>query len=194
MRYGVGVGRYRARDLVNAPTLVSWLRVPLAAVFPLTLASPGRSLLVLGAAGLSDVVDGWLARRFALATPAGAVVDGVTDKLFVGAVLVSLVATGRMQVSEVLLLGTRELGELPLVLWLLVSRAARRRKVEDRANVLGKAATTLQFATVVAILLGSAARSAGVWITAVLGLAAAASYWARALRARPGSAENAREP
>lgn len=179
------MGRYRGRDLINGPTLVSWLRVPLAALFPLVFAAPWASAVVLAIAGLSDVVDGWLARRFALATPAGAVVDGVTDKLFAGVVLATLLARGGVSYGEVALLGARELGELPLLLWVLASSDARRRKLDDRANVLGKLATTLQFATVFAIVLGEArVRSAGLWATAIVGLAAAGSYWARALGAQ----------
>jgi cardiolipin synthase (CMP-forming) len=179
------VGRYRARDLVNAPTLVSWLRLPLAAVFPLVRERPVLSLVVLAAAGLTDIIDGFIARRWRLATPTGAVVDGVTDKLFVGAVLATLLATDKLAVFDVLLLGARELGELPLVVWLLLSPEARKRKVDDRANVFGKAATTLQFGVVVLTLLASPLLTVGLWLAGMVGLAAALSYWFRALaRAR----------
>lgn len=176
------MGRYRARDLVNAPTLISWLRVPLAAAFPFTHHDPVASLVVLAAAGITDVVDGFVARRFRLATPTGAVVDGITDKLFVGAVLATLVATGKLAPLEVVLLGTREIGELPLVLWLAVSHDARQKKVvDDRANVFGKAATTLQFGVVVLTLIGSPWRGVGLWLAAMVGVAAALGYWMRAL-------------
>lgn len=164
---------------------MSWLRLPLAAAFPLVRDRPVLSLVVLAAAGLTDVVDGFIARRWRLATPTGAVVDGVTDKLFVGVVLATLLATGRLDVVEVLVLGTRELGELPLVLWLALSPEARTRKVDDRANVFGKAATTLQFAVVVLTLVGSPHRALGLWLAGMVGAAAALSYWVRALaRAR----------
>lgn len=176
------MGRYRARDLVNAPTLISWLRVPLAAAFPFTHPHPIASLAVLAAAGLTDVVDGFVARRFGLATPTGAVVDGITDKLFVGVVLATLVVTGKLGTLDVVLLGTREIGELPLVLWLALDVDARRRKaVEDRANVFGKAATTLQFAVVVLTLLGSRYQALGLWLAGMIGACAALSYWIRAL-------------
>lgn len=176
------MGRYRGRDLVNAPTLISWLRIPLAAAFPLAHERPGASLAILAAAGLTDVVDGFIARRYRLATPTGAVVDGITDKLFVGVVLATLLATGRLTVFEILLLGTRELGELPLVVWLALSHDARRRKVDDKANVFGKAATTLQFAVVVTTLLGSPLQRLGLWLAAMMGGAAALSYWMRAVQ------------
>jgi phosphatidylglycerophosphate synthase len=176
------VGRYRARDLLNAPTLISWLRVPLAAAFPFTYHSPIASLVLLAAAGLTDVIDGFVARRYRLATPAGAVVDGVTDKLFAGAVLATLLVAGKLAPLEVVLLGTREIGELPLVLWIALSYEARQKRVvDDRANVFGKAATTLQFGVVVLTLLGSPLRGIGLWLVAMVGAAAALGYWLRAL-------------
>jgi len=179
------VGRYRLRDLVNVPTLISLARLPLAATFPFVREHVVGSLVVLGVAAVTDVVDGWIARRFDLATPTGAVVDGMTDKLFAGAVLATLVLTGAMPATDLALLGSRELGELPLVMWLAVSPAARRRKVEDRANLIGKAATVLQFAAVVATIVRSDARTLFVWLTAIVGAAAAASCWRRSIFARP---------
>jgi phosphatidylglycerophosphate synthase len=158
---------------------VSLLRLPLAATFPCVRESAAASLVVLGLAAGSDVLDGWLARRLDLATPTGAVVDGVTDKAFAAVVLMTLVASGAMPASDLLLLGSRELGELPLVAWLALSPAARRRKVDDRANAFGKAATVLQFAAIGATLARSDARPALLWITGAVGAAAAASYWWR---------------
>lgn len=179
------MGRYRTRDLFNAPTLVSLTRLPLAAAFPFVQDHTALAFVVLAAAGLSDVLDGWIARSRGLATPTGAVVDGVTDKTFAAVVLVSLVLADKLTLLEVVLLGARELGELPLVLWVLLSRPARRRKAEDRANVFGKAATTFQFFVIGAALLQSPLRATGVWLAAMLGSAAALSYWLRAFgRAR----------
>lgn len=178
------MGRYRARDLVNAPTLVSLLRFPLAALFPFVHESAPTSLVVLAAAGLTDVIDGAIARRFGLATPTGAVVDGVSDKVFAFTVLATLVAKGVLSPLDVVLLGTREIGELPLVVWLAVSPEARRRKVDDRANLLGKAATVLQFGAIALAIMSSRFVSALVVATVVVGAAAAASYWRRALLAR----------
>lgn len=170
------VGRYRARDLVNAPTLVSLLRLPLACTFPFVRESVVGSVIVLGLAGGTDVLDGFIARRFGLATPTGAVVDGLTDKAFVAVVLGTLIVTGAMPATDLLWLGSRELGELPLLAWLAVSPAARKRKVEDRANVFGKVATVLQFAAILATIVRSEARQPLLWATSVVGVAAALSY------------------
>lgn len=177
------MGQYRARDLVNAPTLVSWLRLPLAAVFPFVRDSVDGCVLVLGLAALTDIADGSIARRYGLATPTGAVVDGVTDKAFAAVVLATLVVTGAMPWPHLLLLGSREIGELPLVAWLTVSPSARRRKVEDRANVIGKAATVMQFAAIWATIVRSDTRFVLIGCTAAVGALAAVSYWRRSIRA-----------
>lgn len=178
------MGRYRAKDLVNAPTLVSFLRVPLAAAFPFVRDHVGACLVVLALAAGTDILDGYIARRYGLATPTGAVVDGVTDKLFVGVVLATLLLTNTMSATELVLLGTRELGELPLLVWVAASAKARRRKVEDQANVFGKAATVLQFSAIVAMLVHSPIRTALVALTVLVGAGAAVSYWHRVIVAR----------
>jgi len=177
------MGRYHARDLVRVPGLLSLARLPLAAAFPFVVGRPLLAFGVLLAAGLSDLLDGWYARRFNQVTATGAALDPVTDKLFVLTVAATLVATGQLTARAVLLLSTREVGELPLVLWLASSRAARRARAgQASANAAGKVATALQFASVAAILLG--APHAGLWVgtTAIAGAAAALSYWRRALR------------
>ena len=178
------MGRYHARDLVRVPGLLSMSRVPLAAVFPLVVARPAWAFGVLAAAALSDVLDGWYARRFGEATPTGAVLDGVTDKLFVLTVAATLLLTGQLTPASVALLSTREIGELPLVAWLALSPHARRRRAEEpAANVAGKGATVLQFASVTVALFGAPHRDAWVGVTAVAGAVAAVTYWMRALRA-----------
>ena len=87
------------RALLWAVTL---LRIALIPVF-LTLAmqaqaiaragqDPDRTqwavIAVLATIGISDILDGWIARRFGLATQLGAIVDAVADKM----VQVTLVA------------------------------------------------------------------------------------------------------
>jgi cardiolipin synthase len=178
------MGRYHARDLVRVPGLLSLSRLPLAAVFPLTVGRPPLAFGVLVAAGLSDVADGWYARRFKQATATGAALDPVTDKLFVLTVAVTLLVTQQLTALSVVLLSTREIGELPLVLWLALSHDARRKRAEQpSANAAGKAATALQFASVTVALFHAPHGELWVGATAVAGAVAALTYWQRALRA-----------
>ncbi len=165
------------------PCLLSASRVPLAAIFPLVIDSPLAALAVVVASGVTDVADGWLARRTGQVTATGAALDPVTDKIFVATVVVTLVLTRHLAPVDVLLLSSREIGELPLVLWVLYSRAARRQlTAQPMANVPGKAATALQFATIAAALFRSSVTPSLVYATAVAGVVAAISYWYRVLR------------
>ncbi len=176
------MGRYRARDLWLWPNLVSLLRVPLALLFPWVVEWPFLALVVLGMAGASDVLDGFLARRLGQATATGAVIDGLTDKAFAASVVATLYFTERVDEVALLMLGAREIGELPLVLWWALSRHRRRARAEEpKANALGKAATVSQFAAVAACLLGSPLLPTLLPVTAAVGTLAAVSYWRREL-------------
>jgi len=177
------VGRYRARDLLLAPSLASLTRLPLGVAFVLLRDHPSWALVVLVLAGLSDVLDGHLARRLGQATPTGAVVDGVVDKLFAAAVIGGLLAQGQLPWLAAALLATRELGELPLVVWWAVHEDGRRARAEDpKANWLGKLATVCQFATIADLLVRGRLSGLGLAISALMGAVAAVGYWRRELR------------
>jgi CDP-diacylglycerol--glycerol-3-phosphate 3-phosphatidyltransferase/cardiolipin synthase len=176
------MGAYRARDLVLPPNLVSLVRVPLAALFPFTVEQPVLALGVLGLAGVSDVVDGFLARSRGQATPTGAVLDPITDKLFVGVVVATLLLVDRLPLWGVPLLAAREIGELPLVVWWGFSGHRRRVRAEHpRANFPGKLATSLQFASVMVALLQPNWVAPLLIATGAAGLLAAVTYWQREL-------------
>jgi phosphatidylglycerophosphate synthase len=177
------VSEYRIKDLTLLPNLLSGARVPLAVAFPLAVDTPVLALGVLGFAGLTDVMDGWAARKLGHVTPVGALVDGVADKIFAASVLGTLVATGMLAPLSALLLATRELGELPLALRVLTSKRARLTEIDRKANKLGKVATVLEFATVLAVVVNMPGKSALLAATAACGAAAAASYWLREIRA-----------
>jgi cardiolipin synthase len=168
----------------NVPNLLSLLRVPLAVLFPFALGRPAAALLILVAAAVSDVLDGWWARTHGQVTLVGAVLDPITDKLFVATVVVSLVASGRLGWAAVVCLSTREIGEAPLVAWLAASEYLRHRHAKSAgANVYGKLVTVLQFACV-ALVVVFPHRSADATLLAVTGLAgviAAVTYWHRVL-------------
>jgi CDP-diacylglycerol--glycerol-3-phosphate 3-phosphatidyltransferase/cardiolipin synthase len=178
------VGVYKARDVVRVPGLLSLARLPLAVAFPFCVERPAIALAVLLAAGLSDVLDGWVARRSGQVTPTGAALDPITDKIFVLTVAITLVARSYLSPGDVVLLSTREVGELPLVIWLATSPRARQLRAETTsANAPGKLATALQFAAATAALLRWSHLGAMVDVTAAAGAVAAIVYWVRATQA-----------
>lgn len=82
------------------PNLITALRLLLVPAIVVALAK-GRyplaaALFVI--AGISDGVDGWLARRFGWSSQVGAMLDVVADKLMIVATIVALVMVGLLPV------------------------------------------------------------------------------------------------
>lgn len=174
---------FSARDLALPPNLLSLARLPLAALFPLVGERPGPALAILGAAGLTDVLDGWLARRSGQVTALGAIVDPIADKAFAAAVVGTLFAHGTLALWGTLALLTREILELPLALWIALSRRFHgARLANTSANIPGKLATAVQFAAVLSAIALPAALPLMLAATAISGAAAGVSYWGRQLR------------
>jgi cardiolipin synthase (CMP-forming) len=171
---------YRAADLALLPNLVSLLRIPLAVAFPLVAKKPRAALLVLSAAGLTDMLDGFLARRRGETTAIGAVVDPIADKIFAIAVMGTLLHQGKLPRWGVVALLTREILEAPLVLWVMTNPEARKaRRTEARANLPGKLATAVQFGAVMAAIgLPRVARRV-LLLAGITGGLAGLSYWKR---------------
>jgi cardiolipin synthase len=165
------------RDALRLPGLLSLSRLPLALAFPFVWSRPPLAIGVLGLAALTDVLDGFAARRLNQVTETGAVLDPIMDKTFVLAVTATLIAARVVTPQEAALLATREIVELPLVAYVVLFRVAGDR----RANLAGKLTTVLQFIAVGAMLVHARHRSLAVGATALVGLVAGATYWARAI-------------
>jgi CDP-diacylglycerol---glycerol-3-phosphate 3-phosphatidyltransferase len=102
---------------VNLPNTLTLGRVLLVPVFATVLVTGGQStgsrLLAVGlfvAACLTDVVDGWLARRWDQVTTFGVMVDPVADKALVGTALVTLSLLGELPWWATLVVLGREAG------------------------------------------------------------------------------------
>lgn len=70
---------------MSIPNIISIIRILLVPVFCVMYFTPGMktaSLIILIASGLSDLVDGYIARKFNQITDLGKVLDPIADKLF----------------------------------------------------------------------------------------------------------------
>jgi len=86
-------------SLPNLLTLSRILAIP-ALIASFYVASPMGNWLALGlftVAGITDFFDGYLARAWKQSSALGQFMDPVADKLLVAAVLMMLVATGRIE-------------------------------------------------------------------------------------------------
>jgi CDP-diacylglycerol--glycerol-3-phosphate 3-phosphatidyltransferase len=152
----------------------------LALLFVLSRSNAPVAIGILLVAALTDVADGWFARRFHQETPMGRVLDPITDKAFVATVLLALLVWQSLSPVEALLLAARELCEIPAMILFMRRRRRRSRPIRG-ANLTGKAATVLQFASVAAVLLGSSYRWPLILATALSGVIAGVSYTRREL-------------
>jgi CDP-diacylglycerol---glycerol-3-phosphate 3-phosphatidyltransferase len=89
------------RDVFNLPNTISMMRIGvLPALFAL-LFSPGATMsLVIAilfiAAALTDLLDGYIARRYQIVTTMGKFLDPIADKLIVNTAMILLIPIGRI--------------------------------------------------------------------------------------------------
>lgn len=155
----------------NLPNILSALRLPLAALFPVVHGVPARLAIVVFAA-VTDWVDGRLARARGQVTRTGELLDPIADKAFVITVLATLVVEGRVPLWAALLILVRDIGVL--VGSGVLALAGGVRPVKARAA--GKLVTWLQFSGLGTLL---AWPDAAPWIAppiAIAGLAALRDY------------------
>lgn len=83
-------------EVVNVPNLLSFLRIALVPVFLWLLLDEFflAAIAVLAFAGLTDFLDGYLARKLNQTTKLGKMLDPVADRLYIFATLLALSATG----------------------------------------------------------------------------------------------------
>lgn len=93
------------------PNLITTLRLLLvpAVVVALARGQFGAATALFVVAGLSDGIDGWLARHFGWTSPVGAMLDAAADKLMIVATVVALVMLGRLPLWLTLLLLLRDM-------------------------------------------------------------------------------------
>lgn len=163
----------------NLPNTLTWTRIaaiPLIVLLfymPYPWADPAAGLL-FAAAGITDTLDGYFARRLKQISRLGAFLDPVADKLVVAVALVLLVSRDPrplVVLTAVVIIG-REITISALREWM--AEIGERRKVA--VSMLGKYKTTLQIVGLTLMLyreplLGLPIYRMGVWLTVVAAVA-----------------------
>ncbi len=164
------------------PNLLSCSRLLLAAGFVAATEADTR-VGIIGAAAASDFLDGWIARRVKATSRWGALLDPITDRVFVLTVVATLLFTGYLTTSEYFILITRDIAT---AVGFIVARIIPWLKpVEFKARILGKLVTVLQLLTLAAVLVAPVTVPvllAGVAIASILSIA---DYTLALWRARP---------
>jgi cardiolipin synthase len=141
----------RLNPLRNAPNLLTLARICLAPFLVTAILENryGLSFYLFLAAGLTDALDGTLARLLKQRTMLGQYLDPVADKLLLSTLFLVLMHKGLIPARVTVMVFGRDVGIL-VVAAILYAAAGRR---EFSPSIFGKANTLVQVAAVAAVLL-----------------------------------------
>ncbi len=169
----------------NAITIARFLMIPPFVVL-LALASGGHdwvSGILFGVAGISDQIDGWLARRWKVESEFGKYADPLADRLMIDAAVILLVVADRLPWVALAVIVARD------GLLVVGTRFVLPRGYEFSVSFLGKAATWVLYAAVAFVIVTHDGTGWPLWVFwAGLGMAVGAGglYVASAWRAIRG--------
>ncbi len=141
-------------NLRQLPNVITGLRMLLVAplVWCLHVGDFRTALWLALAAGLSDALDGWLAKRFDWRTPLGSLLDPVADKLLLVGSFVGLWLVGALPGWLVALAIARDV----LIVGGAVAYHNLIGHLQGEPTLLGKLTTVIQIVLVVVVLFGLA--------------------------------------
>ena len=169
--------------LAQIPNALTIFRLALIPIFvALVLSSEGGhswpAAIVFGVAGVTDQVDGWLARRWRVESSFGKIADPLADRLMIDAAVILLWHAGRLPWIA-LAIPARDLA-LVAGYKLVVERG-----YDFAVNTAGKAATWLLYASLAFVMCTSEGTDWPLWIFwagVVLAAISLAGYVAKARR------------
>ena len=141
-------------NVSQLPNLITIARLALAPVFVLLVNDEdyALALVVFAAAGVSDGIDGFIAKRFHFESRLGAILDPVADKLLLVSAYVMLTVLGHLPLWLVIVVVFRDL----LIVGGYLVYTSMYGPVHMRPSGLSKINTFMQIALVVAVLLEQA--------------------------------------
>lgn len=161
----------------TVPNVISFIRLLFVPVFLwlLVTGQDGPALAVLIIATASDFVDGFIARNFDQVTTLGALLDPVSDRLFIAASVIGLAIRDMLPLPLVVAIMARDVFLLAVVL----TRGIAIRSL-PRVNYVGKTATFVLFVAFPVIVLSNIFVTAAIPLAIIgwiLGASGAVLYW-----------------
>jgi len=135
------------QPLAQIPNALTIARLALIPLFVVLMVQAGHDPswpagVVFGLAGITDQVDGFLARRWHVESQFGKVADPVADRLMIDAAVILLAVYDRLPWAGLVVIVGRD------VLLLAGSRLLAPRGIEIEVNIVGKAATWILYAAI----------------------------------------------
>ncbi|MBU2226326.1 MAG: CDP-diacylglycerol--glycerol-3-phosphate 3-phosphatidyltransferase [Proteobacteria bacterium] len=140
------------KEIFNLPNTISMLRIGVIPILFLLLFSPGRVMsLVIAilfiAAALTDLLDGYVARRYQIVTTMGKFLDPIADKLIVNTAMILMIPIGRIPAWIVAVIVIRDFAVDG------IRTIASSERIFIQASPLGKRKTLCQIFAVSALMI-----------------------------------------
>jgi CDP-diacylglycerol--glycerol-3-phosphate 3-phosphatidyltransferase len=170
------------QQLPNALTIARLALIPVFVALMLG-AEGGHSWpagIVFGIAGVTDQIDGYLARRWQVESDFGRIFDPLADRLMIDAAVILLYVADHMPLAGLIVIIARDLALM------LGYKTIAPQGYELKVNILGKAATWLLYAGIAFLIVTDPSTDWPYWIFwtgLALSLVAAAAYALGAWRA-----------
>ena len=165
----------------NLPNTLSLSRIVLAVLFPFAR-TPAPQVVLIALAAASDFLDGWIARARHAASKWGALLDPITDRVFVIVALATYLFVGAFTTGEYFTMIARDLAT---AIGFLVARVVPSlQRVTFKARWAGKITTTVQLLVLLAVPLAPALVRPLVIAVGVLSVWAIIDYTIALQRAR----------
>ncbi|HEY5660153.1 MAG TPA: CDP-diacylglycerol--glycerol-3-phosphate 3-phosphatidyltransferase [Gaiellaceae bacterium] len=161
--------------LPNALTIARLILIPVFVVLMIQAAGEPSwpAGIVFGIAGITDQVDGFLARRWHVESEFGRIFDPLADRLMIDAAVILLFVYDRMPLAGLIVILGRD------VLLLLGYKTIAPQGYELNVNLVGKAGTWLLYAGIAFLIVTEQATRWPLWIFwagLVLAVAAGVAY------------------
>jgi CDP-diacylglycerol--glycerol-3-phosphate 3-phosphatidyltransferase/cardiolipin synthase len=167
--------------ILTLPNSISLSRLLLAAAF-VVIPGDRQRLALIVAAGMTDFLDGWLARMAHSSTVAGALIDPIADRVFVLTAISTFLYEGRISTGQYFIFLSRD---IMTAVGFVVARFIPGLDASDfKARVLGKTVTVFQLACLLSVLVWPAAVHPLILIVGALSAVSIVDYTAALERAR----------
>ena len=144
--------KHRGEVISNLPNTLTIFRVACIPLVVICLNFPGKlssffAALLFGVAFLTDILDGFFARKYGAITAVGKFLDPLADKILVSVTMIMLIPLGRIPAWVVLIIIAREMAVTGL------RSIAANEGVVIQASSLGKYKTIFQSTATIGLCL-----------------------------------------
>jgi CDP-diacylglycerol--glycerol-3-phosphate 3-phosphatidyltransferase/cardiolipin synthase len=162
----------KRESLATLPNLISLSRLGLAAAFVVLKGTTPR-LVIIAAAGATDFLDGYFARRGG-ATKWGALIDPIADRFFVFAAVCALLFDGALGIWQYAILISRDF--MTAVGFLTARAIPWLRSVRFKSRMSGKVVTVFQLSTLALVFVAPPLVNVALVLVGIVSLVSISDY------------------